>query len=751
MNLYSNILYFSKEYQTFPAIISYDDNGRISEEISYSKLKEKIEIFATFLLNLHLTSGDSFAIALRNSPELLLLSWAAWSIGIVTVPLDLKRDTLEEHIYKIKLSKAKLLVTKNNELSNREIKKLGNKVGIISLDDIRNIKIRENLPWKSNLDHEALILFTSGTTSRPKGAKLSLKNLVVNAESIKKWLKIGHEDSFMVNLPLHHINSTTFCLSTLLAGGSISIFSNYSNSRFWERIAISGSTFTSIVPSICFDQLSRRKEFDKYKQKIKMNRIQIGSAPVVVSDVKDFMQFYKIPLYQGYGQTETSLRVTGVPMDIDRNLYEKLVEMNSIGKPMEWAEVEIMDEKGKVLKEGEEGEIAVKGEAVIKGYIGINEGFRDRYFLTGDIGYFKIINGERYFFLKGRKKEIIIKGGINISPVAVEDKLKKIYGDIDQVFVVGVDDRRYGEEIGAVICWRKDIDVKKAITNLKYKLIRGSPHISSYESPRYLVSFDSTHLPMTSTGKVQRSKLKNTIKKDDFETVDLIYKNSNYSFLYLLLNSSYFREASDLYNYCWDPLRIDVNEFKKQISNGLGIVAVDKDEKVQGLILLIRTNINEKILSAISHKELTDTGEKSVVDDDGDKFVCVAICSANYKPYEIPKVKITPSIKDVERYLFSGLDGVYNFHTKAKGGLEKGAILIEIISNSRPEDKSSIGYNMLMKYPKVDRKIEISENANVSTQLIEVVLYLAWQLGVENVYAFSRPGGLAKYLAFKNA
>lgn len=749
MSLYSFISDLSRLYPNASALIGYDDDGRVLEEISYFELKNKIEHYGTFLLNKNLTSGDSFAIALRNSSELLLLSWASWSLGIVTVPLDVKRDTLEEHIYKIRVSKAKIIITKNNELSTSEKKSLGEKLKIINLDNINSYSKRNDLPWKSNSDYQALTLFTSGTTAHPKGAKLSLENLVVNAESIKKWLKIGHEDRFIVNLPLHHINSTTFCLSTLLSSGSIAIFSNYSNSRFWERMAISEATFTSIVPSICFDQLSRKKEFKTFRKKIKLNRIQIGSAPVIVSDVKAFMDSYKIPLYQGYGQTETALRVTGVPMGLERKLYDGLVEKNSIGVPMEWAEVEIMDEKGNILKEEMEGEIAVKGKAVTKGYIGINEGFRDGYFLTGDIGYFKIINGDRYFFLKGRKKEIIIKGGINISPVAVEDKLKKTSRDIDQVYVIGVNDRRFGEEIGAVICWRKDVDIEKTTTNLKYKLIRGSKYISPYETPQYLISFKPQNLPMTSTGKIQRSILKNKFNGKDFEHVNMIYKNSNYKFFYLLPNSSYFTQAFNLYNYCWDPLRLDINEFTKQIKNGPAILALDNSNKIQALILLIRTNISEKALSSISYKELIGLDKNSVVDDNGNNFVCVAICSSNYKPQRIPNIGIRPSIKDVKQYLFSGQDGVYSFHIKAKGGLGSGAKLVAVLPNARPEDKSSMGFNMLMKYPEIDREIKIDANASVSTQLIEIVLWLSQQLEVKNMYAFSRPAGLAKYLSSK--
>ena len=262
----------------------------------------------------------------------------------------------------------------------------------------------------------------------------------------------------MVNLPLHHINSTTFCLSSLLAGASIAIPPSYSKSRFWKQAAETGASFTSIVPTIAYDQLSQKEEFMKFKCKLKLNRIQIGSAPVVVNDVKRFMETFGVPLYQGYGQTETALRVTGVPLELDGKTYKKMVESNCIGKAMKFAEVEIIDDKGNILGEKKDGEIAVKGPIVMKGYLGNHKAFRNGYFLSGDIGYYKIINGERFYYFKGRSKEVIIKGGINISPMAVEDKLRRISRDIERVYVIGVADKRYGEEVAAVICWKKEVD-----------------------------------------------------------------------------------------------------------------------------------------------------------------------------------------------------------------------------------------------------------------------------------------------------
>lgn len=527
------------------ALVATDEKGTITEEITYAGLLEKVGAAAAELKSLGLQKGDRIALAFRNSPALLIWSWAAWATGIVTVPMDTKRDTPELYEYKINLNKAKVLIL---ERGIQTAKLPGVRIKVhMEFTAVQDVAIA----WEKGLAHQALVLFTSGTTGHPKGAMLSLENLLINAEGIREWLRITSEDTFLVNLPLHHINSTTFCLSALLAGGSIAIPPNYSNSNFWAQMAKTGATISSIVQSIVFDQLHREKEFAALKDAVRLTRIQIGSAPVLAQSVQEFKKKFGIPLYQGYGQTETALRVTGVPMDISDSLYEQLVDENSIGTPMQWADLQVSSEEGKMLAEGEEGELVVKGAAVMEGYLGREPAFRDGYFLTGDIGTYKVIDGRKYFYLKGRKREIIIKGGVNISPVAVENALQRISGDIEQVHVVAVPDERYGEEAGAVISWKDGINVDAAKRKLKTALLLGSPYISAYETPKYIASLPVNELPMTSTGKVQRSVLKSQLPYEKFESIYGLSKTSEYRFTVLHRYSRWGAPSYELHKKCW--------------------------------------------------------------------------------------------------------------------------------------------------------------------------------------------------------
>jgi len=757
-NLYKHITYLAIKYPEREALFSMSSNGDVGDAITYRQLQNTIQDIALKLRHeLKLQPGDALGLAMPNSVELLMVSWAAWAAGIITVPLDIRRDTFDQYFYKIKLTKTKVLLATNDIFEEKDKKQLSRSTSLVDFQEFfASPNSGKSLSWQKGLTHTALYLFTSGTTAAPKGAELTLENLVANADGIKDWMEIESTDRFLALLPLYHINSTTFCLSVLLAGGSIAVPPGYSNSRFWEQLAKTKSTFTSIVPTICFDQLSRQKEFQKIKNNLKVNRIQIGSAPVVVEDVKQFMKQFDVPLYQGYGQTETALRVTGVPLNLNRGLYQTLIEENSIGKAMRWAEAIIMDKEGGNLPEEKEGELAVRGPIVMKGYLknpkANKEGFRNGYFLTGDIGYYRYIQNTPYFFLKGRTKEIIIKGGINLSPVAIESKLKQINKNIDQVYVIGVPDRRYGEEVAAVLCWKKSKkSVEQLEAELKYQLTSRLSAIMPIEVPQYITSMDASQLPVTSTGKIQRSVLKHTISRDSLESTNLVASNKKYTFLRLTSdNRPYSKQSFELFNYCWHPLAIDMDSFGEQIKNGTVILGIDKKtNKVEGLITMLRTSLSKKALSKTNYQKLTGNATLNTNQGDGNKIVCVSICSSNYKqPKAIAEPDYMPSASQMKKYVQFGLDHVYNFHLKSKGGL-KGAKLVAMMPNSRPEDTMSLGYNMLMEYPRLPkgRLIIPDEKASVAVQLIEAAMHFAQGLNIAEVLVYSRPANAHQHFS----
>lgn len=759
-SLYEHFTELARTQGKKPALLVCRENGTIVRTYTREQMKENIECMASWLrFTLGLKPQEAVGLALSNSVELLFISWAAWAAGVMTVPLDVKRDTLSSRLYKINLANVKTLVVEQHMFNNQDVQKLKKAVHVVEPPGLETISMKKkwSVEWQKSMSHSALVLFTSGTTGLPKGAELTLENLWVNAKGIQEWFGISSRDRFLVLLPLYHINSTVFCFASLLGGASIAVVPGYSNSHFWNQLANTKSTFTSIVPTICYDQIFRKKEFEEVKHKLCVSRIQIGSAPVVAEDVQKFMKQFRVEMYQGYGQTETALRVTGVPMGLSKTLYKKLVQENSIGKPMNWADVKVMDAKGNMLGEGQEGEIAVKGLAVMKGYIKHVEAnqhaFNNAYFLTGDLGFYRVIDGIRYFFLKGRIKEIIIKGGVNLSPVAIENKLKHMSRAIDQVYVVGFPDRRYGEEPAAVICWKKTgKSTSQLEAELQYQLTSFQKNLAAIEIPKYIATISSRVLPITSTGKVQRSFLSAIILPHSFKDVYLVALNNTYQFMRLTPNQKPFmKQALDLFNHCWNPLVIDERVFFQQAQNGIVLIAIDKKNIVRGVLTILRTSLSEEQLGILNYSEVTQELTLSANDEKGNAIVCVSICTSNYDAlHTLQKcISYVPTMQEMETYLQSGKDVVYNFHKKPKGGLRKGAALIKILPNSRPEDIMSLGYNMLLKYPSLSKVSRIAPNAHASlaVQLIEAAMAFAQQLGISNVYAFSRPAGALAYFA----
>jgi len=360
------------------------------------------------------------------------------------------------------------------------------------------------------------------------------------------------------------------------------------------------------------------------------------------------------------------------------------------------------------MGEEEGGELIVKGPAVMQGYLGGEPAFRDGYFLTGDIGYWKKSGEKRFFYLVGRAKEILIKGGVNISPVAVESALQQVSTNIDQAYVVGKEDDRYGEEVAAAIVWKKGVEPTGAMRALKLTLLAEHQILSDYEIPKYLVTIGIDDLPVTSTGKVQRTILKKTCAGGMSSVYELL-TSPEFQCIVIPSQSRLVEASRALYNHCWQPLEKSASAYKKYLGEYLTLGAIDSDGALAGHI-------------SFSYADK--------------KITCVSICSAGFIPKPVPHVAEIPDTEFVRQYLRAGNDPVMNFHHTL------GAKLVEVTAGGRPEDASSLGYTMLVRYP----PIETREMAGpVSHQLIQAVRILASDTGAE-VYALSRPGGLAAYL-----
>lgn len=522
-----------KKYRTdFPekeAIITIDIDNNKENTLSYENLLVLINKTANFLFQKKIKKSDRIAFLMQNTSDIPILEIAASLLGASSIPLDVKRDNEERITFKLTDSNAKLvfLNSENEDIKNKMelVKNKFPATDFIFLNKKFSLeKLVENQPTEliflpsENLDNEYIILYTSGSTSKPKGVPLTLKSCMANAQGIINWQKLSFEDRFNIVLPLHHVNSTIFCLAVILTGGTIILNSRYSISKFWEVLTKHKATLTSIVPTILHDLLSTKEDFFSKKYKTSyLKRILIGSAPVMVEETLKFYENFNIKVIQGYGQTESSLRVTGVPIDLEEEEYENIVKINSIGVELDYCNVTILNKDHKDVEENEEGEICIRGPVLTKEYLNNAEEtqktFVNGWFHSGDLGYYKIIHGKKYFFIKGRIKEIIIKGGVNISPAAIEDKIISNFPEINEVCVIGYPDPRMGEIVAAVINFNEKSlpeSKKEIINNMLEKCKMGNAGIPQYEVPEKIFVFDEP-FPKTSTGKIKRIDVKKII------------------------------------------------------------------------------------------------------------------------------------------------------------------------------------------------------------------------------------------------
>ncbi|MBI3379627.1 acyl--CoA ligase [Candidatus Gottesmanbacteria bacterium] len=760
----------AKQYSGKEAIIAYNPDTNEIQKISYVELYELVQKTAAFLYSCWIKKGDRFAILMHNNLEVLLFELAAALIGVATVPLDYKRDTLDRKIYKLKETKSKALFVRNDNSSQQdisEIKKEIPKLQIFTwanfeeyLKIINQAKKFYKIHAVDDFESTYVVLYTSGTTAHPKGAILSLRACLLNAEGISNWQKFNHSDRFNIILPLHHINSTIFCLSMILKGGTIILNSRYSASRFWEVIEKFKVTNTSVVPTILHDLLMRFEEFKNKNLDISsLKRICIGSAPVLPEETLRFYKTFGVKVVQGYGQTETALRVAGVPVDVTEKSYIAMVKNNTIGKPLTNNELAIMDEVNNWRKENEEGEICIRGPILADSYLNDKEAtkhaFKNGWFHSGDLGKYKIMNREKFYFIIGRIREIIIKGGVNLSPSAIEDALMKTFPEIDEVAVIGYPDTRMGEEIAAVIIPKKEL-ADKAINNLIRKILLGNQkkllqNISNYESPKRV--FTLKELPKTSTGKIQRVIVKKMIS-------EIISKEVAKKYFIRKINSNekvILKKAVEINNSRFLGLPAALSEFKGRAKNGILLGAFEEKEGLVGSISCLRIDL-EKVKKYKTWMEATNNGTLKNNNSKGDSILCVAISMKTNHRQQITNNKQKIKNNKLEKlakqyikfYVTSGKDYVINFHMKPKGGLP-GATVWKILENGRKDDKESMGYNVIMEYPKPgkNQKIIKSKNTAPSVTLIEEVLSYAQKQGIKNVIAFSRPSGYREYLLSK--
>lgn len=454
------------------------------------------DALAQKLRDLKIKTGERAALILPNGPEFIVHFFGILKAGGIAVPINtaLKEDEIS---FILKDSGASVLLIGSEHKAS-----LNPFQNIPTLKTVLSVPIGEKKDFwlklvpapNFSLPDSATLIYTSGTTGFPKGAELTHRNYLFDVEKFVAATQMNESDRFLCFLPLFHVNAQVVTLlSPLYCGGAMVLMDKFSPKEFFETLSFRQATAFSGVPSV-YSVLLGIPESANYD--LSSLRFCIcGAAPMPVEIFERFEKKFNAYILEGYGLSEgTCVSSINPPPPQKRKI-------GSIGLSLKNQEMKILDANGRELPRGETGEIAVKGENVMKGYWNNPEAtlktIRNGWLYTGDLGY---QDQDGFFFIVGRSKEMIIRGGENIYPKEVEEALYR-HPAILEAAVIGLPNERWGEEVAAFV-------VLKEGQGLNAKDIREfiKDKIADYKIPRRIEIVRS--LPKTATGKIQKLKLR---------------------------------------------------------------------------------------------------------------------------------------------------------------------------------------------------------------------------------------------------
>ena len=460
-------------------------------------------------------AGDRIATLRTNDPETATIYFAAWLLGATVVPMNAGEDNARI-AYILENSGAKLLCT--TQAHRERLQTLSytvpytfvspkNDAGNTAEGEEAEPVAIETLPPVSP-DTEALIVYTSGTTGNPKGVVLDHANLLADARAISEWNRFTPADAAMNVLPIHHVNGIIVTLITpLYSGGSIVLNRKFSAQHFWHTLAEEKCTWCSVVPTI-LAFLCERGENLALHDLSRFRHIICGAGPLTVELARRFDAAFGVRVVHGYGLSETTCYSSFLPIDLPPEQYRYwMLECGfpSIGCAISANAMAIHDAEGNALPAETRGEIVIRGHNVMRYYFrrpDVNlETFRHGWFRSGDEGFFRRgADGQEYYFITGRIKELIIRGGVNVSPFDIDEVLNGIPG-VRAAMAVGFENNFYGEEIGAYVQQEPGAALTEA------EIVRQCRAKLPFARCPKVVLFGE-EFPVTSTGKYQRNKLK---------------------------------------------------------------------------------------------------------------------------------------------------------------------------------------------------------------------------------------------------
>ena len=470
-------------------------------ELTYGALKDDSIAFGKHLMKRGIRKGDKISFMMGNGYQTTKIFLGTMYAGVVVAPLNLMAQPSQlEYVLDHSDTRLVFFCEEHGEKLKAAAGKVNRDIALIQIDnDAESILPEEDLSGMDLPDvveeDDALLLYTSGTTGVPKGVILSQKNMVSGGLYTTMAHELTADDRALCSLPLYHINGEVVTgVTPLVSGGSVIMPRKFRTDDFWELISKYGCTWFSVVPTI-ISYLTSGTEIEG--KGLKLDQVRFGrsaSSALPPSLHKEFEKKFKVSIVETMGLTETAAPVFSNPMDPAKRKY------GSPG-PAVGNTAKIIDPAGRELPRGEQGEIMIRGDNVMKGYYKAPEKTRealeaDGWLHTGDLGY---MDEDGFVFVTGRIKELIIKGGENIAPKEIDEALYKHPAILDAA-AVGIPDDVYGEEILACVTLKPGCCATEE--ELRSHCLE---QLGKFKTPKTICFM--VELPKGPSGKIQRLKL----------------------------------------------------------------------------------------------------------------------------------------------------------------------------------------------------------------------------------------------------
>ena len=474
---------------------------------SWQDLDRASAMIAHLLMSFELPPQARVLAKLDKSVEALMLYLACLRSGLVYVPINPSFQAAETEFF-LKDAEPALVVCPPDQFA--WVSRMAYKVpvrAVFTLGASRDGSLLERAahlpdsysPYRTGDDDLAAIIYTSGTTGISRGAMLTHRQLLANAQVLKDHWQIKSSDVLLHALPTYHVHGLFVAIhSMFLAGASL----NWMR-KFEPQSAITAMRDATILMGVPTYYIRMLGEPALGPQAVKSMRLFVsGSAPLKVDTFKAWLQRTRRPIVERYGMSETVILCSNPVDEAGTSHQTGTIRAGSVGRPLPGVDLRLVNDHNETCAQGEVGHVQVRADSVFEGYWKNSESLSndftaDGYFKTGDIGRF---DDDGYLYLVGRSKDVIITGGCNVYPAEIEQVIMQIQG-LAECAVIGVPHPDFGEAVVAVVApaFDADVDTLQIIAHCRHQL-------APYKVPKQVLVVQ--RLPRNAARMVQKPLLR---------------------------------------------------------------------------------------------------------------------------------------------------------------------------------------------------------------------------------------------------